>query len=72
MAHVETEMCPFLIPTVVDRLWLYPVSGYCRRPDRGMFVPAPATLERVCASPAHRRCPGYRASLAADPWARNR
>jgi hypothetical protein len=51
--------CPFLVPVTADRLWLYPVSAFCRAPDRGVRVPAPRTLELTCSSPAHTGCPGF-------------
>ncbi|OGL15670.1 MAG: hypothetical protein A3F92_05330 [Candidatus Rokubacteria bacterium RIFCSPLOWO2_12_FULL_71_22] len=58
----RSEACPFLVSVTADRLWLYPVSAYCRRPPRRVRVPAPSTLERVCSSPGYRECVGYRAS----------
>jgi hypothetical protein len=61
--------CPFLVPVVADRLWLYPVSAYCRRPDARLRVPAPATLAQTCANPRHASCPGYRAASARQPEA---
>lgn len=54
-------MCPFLVPVIADRLWLYPVPAYCRRPDRGVRVPASATMAGLCTSVKYRGCPGYRA-----------
>lgn len=59
----EPETCPLLIPVTADRLWMYPTSAYCCRPDRRVRVPAAATLERVCMGPGYRACAGYRASL---------
>ncbi|OGK88317.1 MAG: hypothetical protein A2X52_12620 [Candidatus Rokubacteria bacterium GWC2_70_16] len=61
------EMCPFLVPVTADRLWMYPVGAYCRRPGGGVRVPAPATLASVCATPAHRACGGYRAGRDEPP-----
>ena len=61
MANVSGQ-CPFLIPVVADGLWLYPVPAYCRRPDAPVRVPAPGTLARVCTTPEHERCPGFRTS----------
>jgi hypothetical protein len=61
--HV-TDVCPFLVPVVADRLWLYPVGVYCRRPDQRLRVPAAATLARVCTTSTHIECTGYRASRA--------
>jgi hypothetical protein len=61
--------CPFLVPVVADRLWLYPVGAYCRRPAHRVRAPAAATLARVCSTAAHTACPGYRAHLAVDPSA---
>jgi hypothetical protein len=56
------DRCPFLVPVMADRLWMYPMPAYCRRPDADVKVPAPETFLRVCASPRHVRCPGYLAS----------
>lgn len=59
--------CPFLVPVVADRLWLYPLGVYCRRPEQRLRVPTATTLARVCSTPSHVGCPGYRAS-ARQPW----
>lgn len=56
------DRCPFLVPVMADRLWMYPMPAYCRRPDAHVKVPAPETFLRVCASPRHVRCPGFVAS----------
>ena len=58
--------CPFLVPVMADRLWMYPMPAYCRRPDAHVKVPAPETFLRVCASPGHVRCPGFLASAGRD------
>lgn len=58
------KTCPFLVPVVADRLWLYPVSAYCRRPDARVRVPGAVTLADVCMTPSYRACPGYRLSAA--------
>lgn len=63
-------MCPFLVPVVADRLWLYPVSAYCRRPDCAIRVPASATMAGFCTSELYRRCPGYRVELRPPATAR--
>jgi hypothetical protein len=60
------DRCPFLVPVMADRLWMYPMPEYCRRPDAGVKVPAPETLLRVCASPRHVSCPGFLASAGRD------
>lgn len=52
-------MCPFLVPVIADRLWLYPVSAYCHRPDCAVRVPARPTLADLCTSETYRRCPDY-------------
>ena len=62
-------MCPFLVPVIADRLWLYPVSAYCRRPECAIRVPASATMADLCTSEDYRRCPGYRAELGPPPTA---
>jgi hypothetical protein len=58
----DDDRCPFLVPVMADRLWMYPMPAYCRRPGARVKVPAPETFLRVCASPRHVRCPGYLAS----------
>lgn len=60
-------MCPFLVSVLADRLWLYPVSAYCRRPDSRVRVPAPATMTQFCASTSYRRCPGYLLAVGNSP-----
>jgi hypothetical protein len=57
--------CPFLMPVTADVLWMYPTPGYCRRPDGPVRVPARETLVRVCATPAHVGCPGFRKAAPA-------
>jgi hypothetical protein len=57
--------CPFLVPVTADRLWVYPVSAYCRRPDHPIRVPASSTLERVCTDD-YSCCPGYQTSHESD------
>ena len=52
--------CPFLIPVIADTLWMSPTSAYCHRPDAGVKVPARETVERVCTTPAHADCAGFR------------
>jgi hypothetical protein len=63
--------CPFLVPVMADRLWVYPMPAYCRRPDAPVRVPARETFFRVCFSHRHLRCPGYLATAAGseDPGA---
>lgn len=56
--------CPFLVPVVADRLWLYPIAAYCRRPDARVRVPGATTLADVCTTWSHRACPGYRDSAS--------
>jgi hypothetical protein len=58
--------CPFLVAVVADRLWMYPVPAYCRRPGGPVRVPAPGTLSGVCTTAAHARCPGFQASGGAS------
>ncbi|MBI2467839.1 MAG: hypothetical protein HYV62_08495 [Candidatus Rokubacteria bacterium] len=62
MASQDVEQCPYLVAVMADHLWLYPTSAYCRRPDGRVRVPSAATLTAICATPAYRACPGYRAS----------
>jgi hypothetical protein len=54
--------CPFLVPVMADRLWMYPMPAYCRRPDARVKVPAAETFLRVCTSSGYLRCPGFLAS----------
>ncbi len=61
------DRCPFLMPVIADRLWMYPTPAYCRRPDAGVKVPASSTIQRICASPAYLGCPGYRVSADQAP-----
>jgi len=56
------DRCPFLVPVMADRLWMYPMPAYCRRPDARVKVPAAETFLRMCASHGHVRCAGYLAS----------
>ncbi len=60
------ERCPFLVPVMADRLWMYPMPAYCRRPNAPVKVPASETFFRVCASPKYVRCPGFLASTGRD------
>jgi hypothetical protein len=60
----DTASCPFLTPVVADRLFVYPVSVYCRRNQARPRIPAGHTLADVCLTEAHGDCPGYRASQA--------
>ncbi|HET7876983.1 MAG TPA: hypothetical protein VFN71_15775 [Methylomirabilota bacterium] len=57
------ERCPFLIPVMADRLWVFPVPAYCRRPNAGVHVPSFGKFMRVCLGPGHTECPGYRAAM---------
>jgi hypothetical protein len=67
----EGTDCPFLVPVTADRLWVYPVSAYCRRPDHPLRVPASNTLEHICTDD-YSRCPGYQASHEeSDPDSRS-
>jgi hypothetical protein len=58
------ETCPFLVPVMADRLWIYPVPAYCRRPAARLRVPATDSLARFCTSD-YAACSGYRASMEA-------
>lgn len=62
--------CPFLVPVVADRLWLYPVAVYCRRPIARVRVPAQATLAQTCTTAAHGACQGYREAVRAGDGGR--
>ncbi len=58
-------MCPYLVPVIADRLWLYPVAAYCRRPDHLVRVPARSTIANRCGTPAYCDCPSYCESATA-------
>lgn len=60
-------MCPFLVPVIADRLWLYPIGAYCHCPDHSVRVPAVSTLARVCSTASYRACPRYRESAVPAP-----
>ena len=62
LSATQQDSCPFLVPVIADRAWIYPVSAYCRRPDHRVRVPAATTLARVCTTPGHLECAGYRAN----------
>jgi len=68
MAEPENKECPFLVPVTADRIWIFPVSAYCRRPDHAIRVPAPGTVASVCTRPEHCECEGYRRALAEERW----
>jgi len=65
MAHAD-DRCPFLVPVMADRLWMYPVPAYCRRPDERLKVPASETFLHFCGSSKYIGCPGFRASAERD------
>jgi hypothetical protein len=47
-AEAGMNRCPFLSDLTADWLVLYPLSVFCRRPDRRIRIPAPATLATHC------------------------
>jgi len=55
--------CPFLVPVMADRLWIHPVSAYCRRPNGRVKVPGRETIVSLCTTAAHERCPGFLAAM---------
>jgi hypothetical protein len=57
--------CPFLAPVVADRLWLYPVSVYCRRTGGRPRIPAGQTLAARCLTQSYEECAGYQTSQVA-------
>ena len=66
MTSEPDDQCPFLVPVIADRLWLYPVGMYCHRPGQNVRVPAPATLAGVCVTRAYLACGRYQASAGAS------
>jgi len=59
----ENSKCPFAVPVVADRLWLFAVPGYCRRSDDRVRMPGSKTYARYCMTFDHSMCPGYQQSL---------
>ena len=57
----ERATCPYLVPVMVDHLWLYPVSVYCTS-GAHTRVPSPTKLAAVCDDAAYLNCPGYLAA----------
>lgn len=66
MIEREEGCCPFLVPVVTDRLWMYPTAAYCHRPGARVRVPGARTLENVCDALHYRDCPGYQGSRAPE------
>lgn len=64
----SSKPCPYLIPVVADRLWMYPVSAYCRRPDGKVRVPSSSTLTNVCTTSGHETCAGYVAARTEEAF----
>ncbi len=62
MAETQ-EYCPYLAPVTADRMWVFPVSAYCHRPNAGIHVPGVEKFVRLCVSGRHEDCPGYRATM---------
>jgi hypothetical protein len=62
----ESQACPYLVPVTADRMFMYPVGAFCRRPSHAVRVPASTTLARVCCTPEYRTCTGAAAALEAD------
>jgi len=60
----EESGCPFLIPVMADRLWVFPTTAYCHRPGACLRVPGRHTVARLCTTALHLTCGGYRASAA--------
>ncbi len=64
----SAKECPYLIPVVADRLWMYPVGAYCRRPDGKPRIPGSSTIASVCTTPAHCSCAGYLAGRTEEAF----
>ncbi len=60
----EERECPFLVPVMVDHLWVLPTTAYCRRPDAPVRVPARNTVQRLCTTAKYLTCSGYQSSVA--------
>jgi hypothetical protein len=61
----SSEACPFLVPVTADRMFMYPVSAFCRRPDHTVRVPASRTLAQVCCTRDYLSCTGAVAAFLA-------
>ena len=60
----DDSRCPFLVPVLADRLWVSPVSAYCRPPHGTIRLPGGNTLMRICSTPRYASCPGYVGNVA--------
>jgi hypothetical protein len=58
----DSTECPYLVPVMADRVWLYPTGAYCRRPDARVRWPSRSRVTCVCSTAAHLLCPSYLAS----------
>lgn len=58
--------CPFLVPVMDDRLWMYPMPAYCRRPGERVKVPGRLGLLDICATLGHTRCQDFKISTGRD------
>jgi hypothetical protein len=61
----EEGECPFLVPVMVDGLWVLPTTAYCRRPNAAVHVPSRTTVARVCTTAKYLTCSGYQSSVTA-------
>jgi len=59
----DGDRCPFLVPVMDDRLWMYPMPAYCRRPGERLKVPGIHKLLHICTALEYTRCPGFMASI---------
>jgi hypothetical protein len=64
----SSNACPYLIAVVADRLWVHPVSAYCRHPDGKIRVPSSTTMMDVCTTSAHTACGGYIAARTEEAF----
>ena len=59
----DGDRCPFLVPVMDDRLWMYPMPAYCRRPGERLKVPGRHAFLSICNTPEYMRCPDFRTSI---------
>jgi hypothetical protein len=66
----DAPECPYLVPVMVDWLWLHSTGVYCRRPHGRTRLPAATRVACVCTTAAHLACPGFLESTdrTATPW----
>ena len=62
----DSDRCPYLVPLIPGRRWVYPVPAYCRRPHDSVRIPGLETFVRLCTTARYATCPTYRASPSGE------